>query len=195
MESFINLKLLKPEGHLSAYIQGIWSASVSTQAPDQVQRWLYSDGGSGIIFNLSGEIALGDKTISSGAVMLPVSEQAELITLSTGTQLAGLRFHPGAGFAVLGEHYKQPTQISPLDKNLYGINSICEQLLNANGHYARMSVLYRWLRSTINFNELSFPVPLRQAVNAVQGLVSPGELDKGIPLSQRQIERQFKRWI
>ena len=195
MDSPVNLKLLKPKGHLSHYIQGIWSASVSSDASNIAQRWLHSDAGSGILFNLSGKIVLGNKTIASGGVLLPVSEQAELITLSPGSLLVGFRFHPGVGFAVLGEHYEQPTQISQAHNSLYGISALCDQLQSTQGDYARISVLYRWLSTTINFNDVAFPAPLRQAVIAVQDLVAPGMLGETIPLSQRQIERQFKRWI
>ena len=80
-----NFQLSQPSGKLSALVQGIWSASVPQ--PDSVVKPLYSDAGSGIIFNLVGDVTIGNETLPEGVIMLPIKKQAEKIVLSSGAQL------------------------------------------------------------------------------------------------------------
>jgi hypothetical protein len=40
---------------------------------------LYSDAGSGVIFNLSGDLIIGDQVMPEGVIMLPTKKTAELL--------------------------------------------------------------------------------------------------------------------
>lgn len=193
-DSPFDLRLFQPKGRLSSYIQGVWSASVPAQGSGEVKRWLHSDAGSGILFNLGGDMYLGDSLFSTGVILLPVRKQAQSITLPPGSQLAGVRFHPAIGFGVLGALYNQPTAIMVESDAPFAMCSLCERVINTTGHYARIAILYRWLNLNIDFFDV-MPSSLEQALHAVQKRVTPGQLSENIPLSQRQLERQFKRWM
>ncbi len=191
--SFV-LKIFQPQGRLSAYVQAVWSASVAADALTDTTQWLHGDAGSGILFNLKGPIYLGDTAFASGVVFLPVKKESQSITLPPGSQLVGFRFHPAIGFGVLGTLYDQPTAMKVDDKTPFALHALCTQLMQTKGHYRRMVALYRWLNIAIDFSDVA-PASLLQALSAVQSSKRPGQLSEGIPLSQRQLERQFKRWM
>lgn len=193
MDSSFAFSIFQPQGQLSPYVQAVWSASVP-QGAEPVRRWLHGDAGSGILFNLGGEIFLGDQRFSSGVVLQPVSKQAQCISLPPGSQLAGLRFHPAIGFGVLGKHVDKPTLLAPENNAPLAWHSLYRQLSARAGNRARMVALYRWLGMSIDFSGVA-PMPLLQALNAVQSNRAPGRLEDDVALSQRQLERQFRLWL
>ena len=73
----MDFRLTRPSGQLSNRVQGIWSASVTRSA--LVMKPLYSDAGSGVIFNLSGDLIIGDQVMPEGVIMLPTKKTAELL--------------------------------------------------------------------------------------------------------------------
>ena len=179
---------------MSAHVQGVWSAFVSSQCSNDIKRWLYSDAGSGILFNLGDEIDLGDCRFSSGAIMLGVSKQAQSITLPPGAQLAGFRLHPAVGFGLLGAPYQQAMSSEVVDDIPNALHLLSARLMKVHGHYARMVTIYRWLNKVIDFFGV-MPNSLKQALTALQMSKAPGQLSADIALSQRQLERQFQKWI
>lgn len=194
MDSLFNFKIFKPKGLLSAYIQGVWSASVPAHCSSDISRWLHGDGGSGILFNLRGDIFLNGEPFSSGVVFTPVSKQDESVTLPAGSQLVGFRFHPAVGFAIFGKHYNKATTITAntdISKALY---ILYEQLKNTQCHYARITILYRWLTTSIDFTD-KVPTSLMLALNFARKRKASELLYENSTLSQRQLERQFQKWV
>jgi len=179
---------------LSAYVQGVWSASVSPQVSVGIKRWLQGDAGSGILFNLGKPIVIGENSYPVGPILLPVNKQAYSISLPAGAQLAGIRFHPAVGFGVLGAHYDQPTTVASIKKSILTLKlqSITRQLDQTTGHRARIVVLYRLLNKAFDFSNV-MPASLMQALNVMQRIQKLDRLTRHIVMSQRQLERQFRK--
>lgn len=192
--STFDFKMFQPKGLLSTQVQGLWSASVSSQSSDDIKRWLHSDACSGILFNFARDINLNESAFSSGVLLLPVSKQAQLITLPPGSQLVGVRFHPAISFSVLGTLYDQPTTLKLEDEFSFSLNSLYWQLASVQGHYARIIALYRWLHKIIASSNV-LPCSLMKALNTLNPNMTMRTLSESVPLSQRQTERQFQRWM
>lgn len=172
----------------------MWSTSVTSESAQDIKKWLHSDACSGILFNLGGEIYLNDTRLSDKVIILPVSKQAQSITLPPGSQLVGVRFHPAISFAIFGRLYSHPRVIKAEEDTHLSLHSLCFTLENTQGHYARITALYRWLHKTMDAVKM-IPNSLTQALNTIDSRKSLGALGEYVPLSQRQIERQFQRWM
>ncbi len=184
--------MFQPLGQLGTLVQAVWSASVPGERG--VKKSLYSDAGSGIVFTLGGDVAIGGEVLPQGVILLPVSTQAETIELSPAAQLAGIRFHPAAGFGVLGQHYDKPTLLSPQHDQLYQLYRLYAELcLQANSE-CRVDALLQWADTTLNVTQ---PVPdaLQKALKVIGQDKAPGQLSARNDLSQRQIERLFRHWL
>jgi AraC-like DNA-binding protein len=93
-----------------------------------------------------------------------------------------------------GPIFHQATALKAEDKTLLLLNSLYQHLIQIQGHHARIVMLYRWLNKNIVLNHV-IREPLKKALIALGHKKNPGELTECIQLSQRQVERQFKRWI
>ena len=157
-------------------------------------RPLYSDAGSGIIFNLVGDVRIGNERLPEGVIMLPINRRTEKIVLASGAQLSGIRFHPAVGYGVLGQHYDKPTLLSPEEDELYRLYQIYSELQRLTENEKRVEVLHLWAEKNLDFTKV-IPDALEKALECVgqdDGLAHIGE---STALSQRQIERIFKRWL
>lgn len=194
MATAFDFNLFLPKGQLSAQIQAIWSASVSAQEPDAINRWLHGDACSGIVFNLGGPIVLNDTQFSPGVIALPVSKLAQLLTLAPDSQLVGVRFHLAVSYGALGKLYEQPTAITMDATRPLALHSLYNQLKDTRGQYARLVVLYRWLNDTLDtFDEI--PRSLSTVLNTINEEKAIGDLKESAPVSQRHVERQFQQWM
>jgi AraC-like DNA-binding protein len=155
---------------------------------------LYSDAGSGIIFNLAGDLIIGDETLQEGVIMLPVKKQTENIVLSPGAKLAGIRFHPAVGYGVLGQHYDKPTLLFPEEDKLYNLYQIYFELQMQKDNERQIEALYLWANNNLNFNNV-IPDSLEKALECIEQDEAPGQISESIELSQRQIERIFNLWL
>jgi len=199
---YLDFKLFQPKARLAGIVQGVWSTSVASHCPHNIKKWLHSDACSGLLFNLNSTIELNNVVIPIGGVLQPVSKQAQAINLPPNAAVVGIRFQPGLSFAILGSIYQQATLIKPYQKqsqknypkNDLALNRLNQQLKMAQGHYARITLLYRWL-DNILLSIDGIPAPLTTALAALESKQTPGELSNNIALSQRQIERQFQKWL
>lgn len=173
-------------------VQAIWSASVSGQ--DSIRKPLYSDAGSGIIFTLGGDVRFGEEVLPEGVILLPVSTRAETIVLAPGAQLAGIRFHPAAGFGVLGRHYDKPTLLSFEHDQKYRLHQLYAKLRMQQGNERRVDALQQWVSSTLDTIGV-IPDSLQKALACIEQDAGPGQLSERNDLSQRQIERLFQLWL
>jgi len=192
LKSSLEFKLIQPKGLLSPYIQGIWSASV--HGPEACDHWLHGDACSGIIFNLGSTIKLGDNIFPTGVIVLPVSKFAQKISLPPRSKLVGMRFHPAIGAGVLGKRYDEPKIVTTDNKMTLALQDLRESLASNHGHFACITTLYRWL---IDRLDLSCPIPieLAHALKAIEQSQTPTQFCNDITISQRQIERQFQKWL
>lgn len=192
LQGAFNFELSQPRGQLGAFVQGIWSASV--QQPNAVVKPLYSDAGSGIIFNLVGELKIGNEVLPEGVIMLPVTKQSEKIVLASGAQLAGIRFHPAIGYGVLGHHYDKPTLLLPEQAQLYGLYQIYSKLRMQKNTDRQNEALYFWALKNLELTKV-IPHSLKKALELIEQDSVLGDLSGNFELSQRQIERLFKLWL
>lgn len=190
--SGFNLHLADPVEPLSAMIQGIWSASVCQS--DGVQKSLYSDACSGIIFNLGGEIIIGDSLLPEGVILLPVNKRTEKITLPPGAQLSGIRFQPAMGYGVFGEHYRQPVLLKAHEDQLYGFHRIYSELRLLESERERVEALNAWVASNM-FATHQVPDLLLLALKSIKQDGASGVMSTCAEVSQRQIQRLFRRFL
>lgn len=174
---------------LADFVQGIWSVTV----PDAqaVAKPLFSDAGSGIVFNLSGRVSMGQHVLSKGVILLPVSKQAETIVLSPGARLAGIRFYPAIGFGVLGQHYDRPTPLPSAVSQLASLDTLYAQLERQSCHDDHIEALSLWAEQSLDFTDV-IPASLKKALMCLDQNQPLGQMDKQVALSQRQIERLCK---
>ncbi|MEJ2766269.1 helix-turn-helix domain-containing protein [Photobacterium sp. MCCC 1A19761] len=175
-------------------MQGIWLASVSELQSDPVVKPLYTDAGSGILFNLAGDVKIGHEALPQGVIMLPVKKVSENIVLSPGSKIAGIRFHPAIGYGVLGQHFDKPTCLSPAEDEQYHLYQIYAELRMQKDNTGQIDALYRWTENNLSFTNV-IPVSLERALKGIEIGEAPGQLNENIQLSQRQIERLFQFWL
>ena len=111
-----------------------------------------------------------------------------------GAAVVGFRLHPAVSFSLLGKLYSEPTSIDVIDNSSAALHQLCAQLKNMRGHHARITFIYRWLTELVSPSQ-AVPMSLQQALDAIDKRSTPGELSELVELSQRQIERQFQRWM
>lgn len=189
-----HFQLCQPAGPVAALVQGLWSASVEATHPEPICRPLHSDGGSGMIFHLAGEVVLSGEVLPHGVVIQTVSKTALQIEMAPGAQLAGVRFHPAIGYGVLGRRCYNATLLAPADDTLYNLYGLYQQLLQLTDNAGRVAALQLWANQQLH-TEGVIPDSLAQALSCIRQDEAPGQLQQHVALSQRQIERLFQLWL
>lgn len=195
MNSTFDFRLIHPDGPISLHIQAIWSASVSLTGAS-MEKPLFSDGCSGVFFNLEGTVYYNGEAYTQGAFWTPVKHQAEFITLPPGSRMAGFRFHPAT----------IPSELGPIGKVLFGeqekthleknalplvLNALLDELKSQTDQEAQINTLAQWLLQNLDQSQTTSST-LSQAIAAIDPNSDLQNLEQLIPLSLRQIERQFK---
>lgn len=178
---------------MAAYVQGIWSVSVSRDAPASIRRWLAGDACGGMVFNLAGPVYFDNASYPASVILQPVSKYAHSLTLPANSQLAGIRFHPGVSFGVFKTSYEKPAVMSDVEP-LPGTHDLASRLVETDGHQARIAALYRWLARKIDFSGV-IPPSLSQALAVMRDAEGVDVSCGSTLLSQRQLERQFNKWL
>lgn len=186
----MDFRIFKPQGLLTDHVQGIWSVSVPSDQPAVVEKLLFSDAGSGILFNLGCEVSFGGHWHPAGVVLLPVSKEAQQVTMPPGAVLAGIRFHPAMGYSLLGERVDTPVTIEQGSDDFLVLQVLQQQLRQCSNHFARIATVYRWIKRTFEFEKLTHQTTL-DIVSAVQ-FSGTGQ---SLPVGTRQIERHFQKWM
>ncbi|WP_087024086.1 helix-turn-helix domain-containing protein [Thaumasiovibrio subtropicus] len=186
----LQLSLYHPRGCLSASVQALWVASASES--HAVEAWLPGDIGSGIVFNLTNTIAINQQPFETGVILQPVSKDSALLAMPAGSVMAGMRFHPAVGYGVMNRLCDTPTPLVANTVFEHALLSLFKQLSASTGPYAKMNSLYRWLKIHLRFSE-QIPPSLASALNALS--LAEGLNPDTLTISQRQLERQFQRWL
>lgn len=155
---------------------------------------LYSDAGSGILFNLVGNVKIGGEVLPEGVIMLPINKHAKNIALASGAQLAGIRFHPAIGYGVLGQHYDKPTLLLPEQDHLYNLYQIYSELRMQKDNETQIEILYLWAEKNLDFTNV-IPDSLEKALEHIEQDEVLGQVSQSTNVSQRQVERLFKLWL
>lgn len=186
--------LVRPSGALSEVIQGLWTVSVDENLAAPIVKPLYSDAGSGVVFVLCGEVKLDDDLLPVGANFTPMSKRSTCISLSSGAQLAGIRFHPAVGFSLFGRHHDKPELLSKSGILASELNDLYRALSDVEDSQSRIDLLNQFATDLFDIASKVPPV-LRQALKTIPECDSFAQVTKPLPLSQRQLERQFKHWV
>ena len=184
--------LSQPSGPLSAFVQGIWSATLDHS--ESLSKPLYADAGSGIIFNFAGSLTIDKETLPKGVIMLPVKKRAANIVLPAGAQLAGIRFLPAIGHGILGQHYDRPTLLNREDDQTHALYEVYAELQSTPGIEHQVDVLSHWAQNKLDFVDV-LPEHLEHALELIRSGETPGNLSQSTNLSQRQTERHFRDWL
>lgn len=192
LNTAFNFQLTQPSCQLAAFVQGIWSASVHEKS--SIERPLYSDAGSGIMFNFSGNVTIGGETLPEGVIMLPIKKQANSIILPAGARLAGIRFLPAIGYGILGKNYYKPTFLKPEDDEIYNLYEIYHLLSQKHSSEDLIDTIYQWAIEHLDFTNV-IPSSLEKALEHIEQDEALAQLNTSTDLSQRQVERMFKLWL
>lgn len=187
----LRLLISRPGPPLSTLVQGVWSASVVQASP--LEKTLHADAGSGVIFNLSGEVTIDNETLTEGIIMLPVKSKAGNVLFTSGAKLAGIRFHPAAGYSVMMQHYDKPTLLTPEQDN-HSFYQIYSELRIKKDNKSRVKAIYQWTAHTLKAVD-TIPDSLEQALKLIGQVETLAALSAQINMSQRQIERHFRLWL
>lgn len=190
MDATFDFRLIELDGPLGQQVQAVWSASVSIHS-EPVTKPLFSDGASGAFIILKGEVMYHDQTYKQGVHWIPVKKQAQFITMSAGVEMVGFRFHPAKNkdhYPIFHDDfgYVEEFQNIHTDKGLFAI------LLNAP-QPERLTLLCKWLEHNIKYDISNNA--LLSFIGHIDHKAELQSIEKLIPLSLRQIERQFKSQV
>lgn len=191
MDTRIAFHIYKPRGCLAPYVQAVWTASVSAEQAEHVTEWLPCDAGSGVLFNLAAPITLGDTRLKAMVTLLPTSVQSQSIILPPGASIAGIRFHPAMGFGFLGRRIDKPTEVLTDDAHFALLIRLAQVLDGHMPNASRLKLMYLWLSQTLSAATF-MPLALSDALSQIS-LHNSTDIQGAI--SQRQLERIFKRWM
>lgn len=183
-----------PSGPTSAFVQGIWSASVTRRHSGPVVKLLHSEACSSLWFHLEGEVKIGHTSLPGGVIALPVEKASNTVSLFPASQLAGIRFQPAIGYGVVGLHVEQPTVLTSEHPLMPGLQHLFRNLQTILDHENRLTTLHRWVQHNFHFTQ-RVPGPLKQALDCLNHTATPGALNDQVNISQRHLERLFRHWI
>ncbi|QUJ70162.1 AraC family transcriptional regulator (plasmid) [Photobacterium sp. GJ3] len=186
----MDFRIYKPQGKLADHIQAIWSVAVPENQAAAEQKLLFSDAGTGIVFNLGCEIVWGERPQPMGVVLESVSPKAQAVLLPPGAVLAGIRFHPAMGFSFLGKRYDRTVQAEDDPEHARALQALQLKLVNSTGHQGRISLIYRWLIQSMDVQQAS-----HDAISGIMKAVHSHDESRTLPVSPRQIERHFQKWL
>ena len=177
-----------PQGPLSLWVQAIWSAQIPMDQKG-VTRRLVADAGSGILFNLGEPILVDQEVWNEPVIFQSTNRQAHIIHLPTGANLVGVRFQPGMGGLL-------QTELAALEGNIGSwqssefIQCLLVQLKSILSVEERINLLDKAFDHVTSGSAYGHD-PVVKAVELLQQSSRVDLLDV-LPLSQRQIERQFQ---
>nr|WP_246240014.1 helix-turn-helix domain-containing protein [Pseudoalteromonas caenipelagi] len=103
--------------------------------------------------------------------------------------MVGIRFHPSVGNIIANAQHQQLTLLNP--NRIY--KTIFSKLIISPTPHAQIVATYRWLCE--NLPVLSqLPDTLKQSIERIK-TSKESKLFGLAPISQRQIERDFKKWL
>ena len=108
--------------------------------------------------------------------------------------IAGIRFHPAISYGLFQKHVPHPSALNTSDTLLLPLDILHRQLSLHHSHSGRILCLLRWLKSSFDVDDCR-PKPLAQAIDNIHQQLSISGLKEDIAVSQRQLERHFRKWL
>jgi transcriptional regulator GlxA family with amidase domain len=121
-----------------------------------------------------------------------VSKKSHLIKLSESTRIAGIRFQQGVAALLFGPVPKQASVLVVSQQR--EISDLAADLLQATNHYNQLRNMYQWLLAQTK-SSLSLPASFLDAMSILKNTQSMGQLTTQASLSQRQLERHYRKWL
>lgn len=193
----MSVDIFKPTKLLSPYVQGIWAADTYHSEISGTTKHFISDAASGFIFVLQGKIAMDGQCFEQGVVWQPTRKTAYTMDFSPNAKVVGFRFQPAVGSIICGELPTSTCQISEETSFSEGLTLQLTELFNeltpSAGQWHKISTVYRWLISTIDF-ALVVPVSISNILQTISPQLEIAD-SKQLVIGPRQLQRQFNRWL
>jgi AraC-like DNA-binding protein len=183
--------LVHPIDELNKVVQGVWSGFLP-DAAQQVTKPLYSDAGSGVLFNLGSEIYIGEQCLGKGIFSLPVTQKVQTITLLQGANLAGIRFCPAAGKTILGHRFQKISAFNREEDGFSFFFDLYDQLLMGKNEH-NIDLIHTCLQPFARYAQ-QMPEAIIEALTSLQS-ISNHSIEHASNVSERQLERLFKHWL
>lgn len=180
---------------LAPFVQGFWWLKSASGAGLPLQM-LHPDGGSGLIFNFAEPLLFDGHSLAPPALVSAPVLTSTRLELGPTVDLLGVRFLPGMGSAFLGMGLNELAGFAPQALPGLDLNALADALAFIATD-KQQGLLEHWLLARLG----KAPVPkpavqqLLAAITRHQGQRNLAELMAPIPLSQRQLERQFKQQV
>ena len=187
----LHFEITHPVQGAQRSIQAVWFAALT--GSQCVQKTLYSDAGSGVLLNFTGGIVLQGRAVPKGIVVLPNSLWAQVMSLSPGAILSGVRFYPAVGYSILGEMEARVSMLSTTHPLYLSLHRVYERLCRTSNAAEHIDVLTQWADQHC-LGQIP-PVSLSQFILSLCDGKQFADVSQELPLSQRQLERQFKQWL
>ena len=183
--------MVHPIDELDKVVQGVWSGYLP-DAAQPITKPLYSDAGSGVLFNLGSEVYIGEQCVGNGIFSLPVTQKVQTITLLPGANLAGIRFCPAAGKTILGHRHQMISAFNQKEDNVSIFFELYEQLL-AGKNEQNIDLIHKRLQPFASYAQ-EMPEAINEALTRLQSS-SNHSINDASNVSERQLERLFKSWL
>lgn len=106
----------------------------------------------------------------------------------------GIRFQLDLAPLVLGKLYAKTTRLKMAGDVALRLQQLYHRLQGVEDVDTRIEIVQCWLNRSIEFSS-QIPKPLNKAISTTANFDSLDALNETIPLSLRQLERQFRHWL
>lgn len=198
--AYLGYRQFRPSLPLRPFVQCYWIIQQDNPLRPQQEEYLHPDGALGIMFNLGDELRLRGETMRPSYFLDGPNTSTNKLTLHGRVHTIGIRFHPGGAhpFLKLPLHELSETTLALDD---FGPRShfeeIYSRLVEAPSTTAKIQLLDQWL-----YQHLQAAANIRPEIQQSLHLLQQQQGQSTIPdiattlhISQRQLERLFKRWI
>jgi len=183
-----------PTPALLPYVQNFWWLDIDLWQQTK-SYYLHADGGSGVIFNLAEPVQMDGAVVHQTALASGPVMQSTQLQFGRQVKLVGVRFQPGMGQPFFGMGLDDLL----LEDSVPGLSlaRLAEQLSEFHNHDQQQRLIEQALLGRLQQTPFRFgPVhSLVTQISQTEGILPLAKMLEKIPMSQRQLERQFKRLV
>ncbi|TFH88566.1 AraC family transcriptional regulator [Billgrantia azerbaijanica] len=200
LASGLTLLQFPPSAPLRPFVQCFWQLRGGATAGQAERELLHPDGGMGWWFNLGGPVERDGEPFGGRCWIDGPQLSTARLTVGGDFDLLGVRFLPGAGYAVMGEELAAlvgPSMIPGDALRHLALASLQQRLREAPDLPRRIALLERRLLAAVRRGVARHPalpaslawLQQRHGQGAIEALVAQ------LPIGQRRLERLFKRHV
>jgi len=192
----IGFQKIQPSPALQPFVQSYWL--VQANASHTEEFW-HPDGGTGIVFNFGDDFTLDGQPLSERIFLNGISSVSKRLGLEGCIHALGIRFYPGGGASFfthpLYELTDDITHLPATDKD--SIRLIYDDIEQLPTLREQIQKIEGWLKKIYQPQQES--TSLTQAslkmISSQKGVLSIASLAREMFISQRQLERLFKKQV